>query len=80
MPLKTQVSLSSVNEVSHRGWCEPAREHRYGAVGYPAPGYFMLNSAPARTGCSETSRLMKSAPYPKRELLKLCARIGYTPH
>jgi hypothetical protein len=23
---------------------------------------------------------MSSIPHPKRELLKLCARIGYTPH
>jgi hypothetical protein len=28
----------------------------------------------------ETQCLMSSIPYPKRELLKLCARIGYTPH
>jgi hypothetical protein len=26
------------------------------------------------------SRLGHNAPHPKRELLKLCARIGYTPH
>jgi hypothetical protein len=28
----------------------------------------------------EALRVMKSIPPPKRELLKLCARIGYTPH
>ncbi len=28
----------------------------------------------------EASRLMSSIPHPKRELMKLCARIGYTPH
>jgi len=39
-----------------------------------------IDSASARAGCNETSRPMKSAPHPKRELLKLCARIGYTPH
>ncbi|SFV33291.1 hypothetical protein [Hyphomicrobium facile] len=47
--------------------------------GIRLPAIF-ADSASAPAGCSETSRLMKSAPYPKRELLKLCARIGYTPH
>ena len=28
----------------------------------------------------EASRPMSSIPNPKRELLKLCARVGYTPH
>jgi hypothetical protein len=28
----------------------------------------------------EARRPMSSIPHPKRELLKLCARIGYTPH
>jgi hypothetical protein len=28
----------------------------------------------------EAPRSMGSIPHPKRELLKLCARIGYTPH
>ncbi len=28
----------------------------------------------------EAPRPMSSIPHPKRELLKLCARIGYTPH
>lgn len=28
----------------------------------------------------ERPHLMASVPHPKRELLKLCARIGYTPH
>ncbi len=28
----------------------------------------------------EALRVMKSIPHPKRELLKLCARVGYTPH
>jgi hypothetical protein len=28
----------------------------------------------------EASRVMTSIPHPKRELLRLCARIGYTPH
>ncbi|MBS0252525.1 MAG: hypothetical protein JSR78_15830 [Proteobacteria bacterium] len=28
----------------------------------------------------EAPRSMSSIPHPKRELLKLCARIGYTPH
>lgn len=41
---------------------------------------FFADSALAQAGCSGTSRPMKSAPHPKRELLKLCARIGYTPH
>ncbi len=27
-----------------------------------------------------TSRAMHNIPHPKRELMKLCARIGYTPH
>lgn len=30
--------------------------------------------------CYEAPRSMSSIPHPKRELLKLCARIGYTPH
>ncbi|MFA5956027.1 hypothetical protein [Hyphomicrobium sp.] len=28
----------------------------------------------------EGQRSMSSIPHPKLELLKLCARIGYTPH
>jgi hypothetical protein len=28
----------------------------------------------------EEPRSMSSIPHPKRELLRLCARIGYTPH
>ncbi|MET0640341.1 MAG: hypothetical protein ABWZ19_10030 [Hyphomicrobium sp.] len=28
----------------------------------------------------EAPCLMTSIPHPKRELLRLCARIGYTPH
>jgi hypothetical protein len=30
--------------------------------------------------CHETPCPMSRIPHPKRELLKLCARIGYTPH
>ena len=29
---------------------------------------------------NEASRPMTSIPHPKRELMKLCARVGYTPH
>ncbi|WP_156150709.1 hypothetical protein [Hyphomicrobium sp. 99] len=40
----------------------------------------LSNSASASAGRNETARAGKRAPHPKRELLKLCARIGYTPH
>ncbi len=38
------------------------------------------DSASALADCSKTARLGMRSPHPKRELLKLCARIGYTPH
>ncbi len=41
------------------------------------PAYYMGGDIPR---CHEASPAMISAPHPKRELLKLCARIGYTPH
>ncbi|HET6390893.1 hypothetical protein [Hyphomicrobium sp.] len=39
-----------------------------------------LNNASVSAACSDPAPLRKRCPHPKRELLKLCARIGYTPH
>ena len=41
------------------------------------PAYYMRGDI---SRCDEASRAMTSVPHPKRELMKLCARIGYTPH
>lgn len=48
----------------------------YGTVGFGFVADDGAHLAPRREALS----FMSSVPHPKRELLKLCARIGYTPH
>jgi hypothetical protein len=55
-----------------------ARERRVMALlSNEFPAYYMRGDI---SRCHEASRAMTSVPHPKRELMKLCARIGYTPH